>query len=135
MREYFVFYTQRLNLKIVDCFERDETKEEKLKRKLTEESQITNVQESQKIDLIPNKNVAKTGILKPNKSALKPKQPEKKFSNDNLSNLQAPQKVFEVRPNNINMKSGYCLYFKWIASQLQTIKDLKITDSYVMINI
>ena len=49
---------------------------------------------------------------------------------DNPSNIEIA-KVYELKPSDISMKEQYLLFFKWIASQFQVIKDFKIVDYLV----
>ena len=123
LKEYFDFYKKNLNLKIVDYIERDETEEEYKIRKEAEEKEREKEQqllEKQKQNNTNKKNkkildnLAKTAI--------------KRKSDDEILHKKI---IRELKPGNILMKEQYTLFFKWIASQLQIIKDFKISDAIV----
>ncbi len=116
MREYFVFYTNPLIFKIVDSIEREETEGEKSKRIQIREEYISKMKFEMK-----KKNPSKVINFKNSKTQLIKLEPE----------IEETKYFSEPKPSNINMKDNLCIFFKWIASQLQLIKDLKITDCNV----
>ncbi len=122
MKEYFIFYNRQLKLKIVESIERDETEEEKIKRIQKEEEEH---EEKARIENLAYKGKKKTTTLK----KIKPSLQENLIKDEIFETI----KVYEAKPNNISMKNSYSLYFKWIASQLQVIKDLKVVDCFVRI--
>jgi len=108
-KPYFQFLSTKLDLKIIESFEREETEEENKKRREEQEALEKARQEQMKKD--------KKKVVPPTK------KPEENESN----------KVYEAKPSSISMADKYPKFSKWIASLFQVIKDMVITDCNVFI--
>ena len=107
-KPYFQLLSNKLEIKIIESFEREETEEEIKKRKEELELQEKARQEQMKKD--------KKKIINP-----PVKKPEE---NENT-------KIYEAKPSNISMAVKYPKFSKWIASLFQVVKDMVILDCNV----
>jgi len=115
IKEFFIFYEQKLNIRVVDFIERDETLEEIKKRK-----EIENIlkQAEEKVKQELNKN--------------QKRQQKGKEKDIPKEEIYIPLKIYETKPNNLQVIDR-CTnrFFKWVASQIQAILDLNILDCNV----
>ena len=137
MSQFFHFFTQKLNLKTVGYVERMETNIELQLRKEKEEEKMKQQQEA----LIKSGHKNRSSLKISSLSAPTPKRlsflaPKdvlyslKKQSNADI--LDKPMKLYEIFPSDIIVvDKSTTRYFKWVASQLQNIKDMNIIDCNV----
>lgn len=115
-KDYFVFLSQKLDIKICDFSERDETDEEAKKR-------IDDKEMEEKLKNELNNALKNKG--KPQQTKPLPKK-DQKDSGANL--IEEKIKIRELSIGNIDMSERYNKYSKWVAGLLQIIKDMNIYD-------
>ncbi len=115
-KEFFVFLSQKLDIKICDYIERDETEEETRKR--MEEKEL---EERNKAEMNNDKN--KKGKDKAKWSTIN--------KNIDLTPIDIPLIVRELRLTNLDLSERYNKWAKWVASQLQIINDMNILNIHV----
>jgi len=115
VKEFFIFYEQQLNIRVVDIIERDESFEEMQIRKDIEYN-LKKAEEKVKQEL--NKN--------------QKRQQKGKEKDIPKEEIYIPLKIYETKPNNLQVIDR-CTnrFFKWVASQIQAILDLNILDCNV----
>ena len=101
-KEYFKILDTPLNITIVKFIEREENEEEYQERIKKESEYLENFKKDKKKD---------------------PKL-EPIIKEVNTEKI----KILDASPSNINMKEGYPLYFRWLSSIFQIIKDRNILD-------
>jgi len=122
VKEFFIFYEQQLNIRVVDIIERDESFEEMQIRKDIEYN-LKKAEEKVKQEL----NTLLLENIKNQK-----RQQLQKGKDIPKEDINIPLKVYEAKPNNLLViDRGTNRFFKWVASQLQAILDLNILDCNV----
>ena len=113
-KPFFQILNSKLDLKIIESFEREETDQEFKKRK----------------DDLEIAEKLKLEALKKDKKLL-PKTVPKKENKEEIKEERL--KIMMAIPSDINMGDPkYPRFSIWLSSQLQNIKDLNITDSIVI---
>ncbi len=115
-REYFHFLSEKLNIKVCDYIERDETEEE-IKKRIEEKE----LEEKFKAEMQHKDEKNKKNIKISNKIT-------RKDVTKDATLIEQPLNVRDLKVTNIDMSERYCRYSKWVASQLQLIYDLDILD-------
>ena len=109
-KPYFQLLSSKIDLRVIDSYEREETEEEIKKRREEKE-------ESEKIRLEQ---------LKKDKKAVKPVVTKK------IEEIKEEiLKITIAKPSSISMAEKYPRFSKWLASLYQAIKDLSILDCNV----
>ena len=109
-KPYFQLLSTKLDLKVIESFERDETEEEIKKRKEEREEVEKNRLE----------------LLKKDKKNVKPiPKKSEDFKEESL-------KINVSKPSSINFGEKYPRFSKWLASLFQVIQDLCISDCNVV---
>ena len=101
-KEYFKILDTPLNISVVKFIEREENEDEYQERIKKESEYIENFKKEKKKDPKLEPLITEVNMEK--------------------------KKIFDASPSNINMKDGYPLYFRWLASIYQIIKDKNIKD-------
>ena len=118
-KEYFIFLSQKLDYKVCEFLERDETDEEQKKR--LEEKEL---EEKYKLELLNQLKGKGKAQPKPNTKGGKDQKEEPK---------EEHIKVRELKMGSLDMSERYNKWSKWVTSQLQIIEDLQILDINVSI--
>jgi hypothetical protein len=108
-KQYFQILNSKLDLKVVESYEREETDEEFKKR--IEEKEL-----AEKIKL--------EQLKKDKKPIPKQTKPKEEIKEEKL-------KIMVSKPSSISMGDKYSRFSTWLSSQLQSIIDLNITDCTV----